>query len=101
MQHEAGGVLGEQIDGKSALEQIGKHAIDLIVTDINMPELDGLGLLAALKVMGNATPVIVVTAYGSDESAVAALNQGAIDYLVRPLCLDRVESVVRKALARQ
>ncbi|MDD2767498.1 MAG: response regulator [Methylococcus sp.] len=88
-------------DGKSALKQIGEYAIDLIVTDINMPELDGLSLLSTLKAMGNPTPVIVVTAYGTDDSAVAALNQGAFDYLVRPLCLNQVESVVRRALERQ
>ncbi|UZR27612.1 response regulator [Methylococcus mesophilus] len=88
-------------DGKSALKQLGERAIDLIITDINMPELDGLSLLAALKAKGIATPVILVTAYGTDESAVTALNQGAFDYLVRPLCLDRVESVVRKALESQ
>ncbi|QXP93829.1 response regulator [Methylococcus capsulatus] len=87
-------------DGKSALKQIGESAINLIITDINMPELDGLSLLAALKTMGITTPVILVTAYGTDESALTALNQGAFDYLVRPLCLDRVESVIRKALER-
>lgn len=87
-------------DGKTALARIGDCAIDLIVTDINMPELDGLSLLAALKAMGYEIPVIVVTAYGTEESAVAAMEQGAFDYLVRPLCLDQVELVVRRALKR-
>jgi two-component system response regulator AtoC len=88
-------------DGKVALELLRDSAVDLVVTDLNMPELDGLGLLTALRAEGNAVPVIVVTAYGTVESAVAAMKQGAFDYLIRPLDLDQVELVVRRALDRQ
>jgi two-component system response regulator AtoC len=88
-------------DGKAALALAAEHEIDLVVTDLNMPELDGLGLLTALRSQGNPVPVIVVTAYGTVESAVAAMKQGAFDYLIRPLDLDQVELVVRRALDRQ
>jgi two-component system response regulator AtoC len=88
-------------DGQAALELLRDSAMDLVVTDLNMPELDGLGLLTALRAEGNAVPVIVVTAYGTVESAVAAMKQGAFDYLIRPLDLDQVELVVRRALDRQ
>lgn len=88
-------------DGQAGLDLIGEHAVDLVVTDLNMPILDGLGLLSALRAAGNPVPVIVVTAYGTVESAVAAMKQGAFDYLIRPLDLDQVELVVRRALDRQ
>jgi two-component system response regulator AtoC len=88
-------------DGKAALALVGEHEVDLVVTDLNMPELDGLGLLTALRAQGNPVPVVVVTAYGTVESAVAAMKQGAFDYLIRPLDLDQVELVVRRALDRQ
>ncbi|MGZ8975773.1 sigma-54-dependent transcriptional regulator [Methylomagnum sp.] len=88
-------------DGKEALGLIDDHAVDLVVTDLNMPELDGLELLTALRAAGNTVPVIVVTAYGTVESAVAAMKQGAFDFLIRPLDVDQVELVVRRALDRQ
>lgn len=88
-------------DGQAALDLVSEHAVDLVVTDLNMPILDGLGLLSALRAAGNPVPVIVVTAYGTVESAVAAMKQGAFDYLIRPLDLDQVELVVRRALDRQ
>lgn len=88
-------------DGNAALAVAGEHELDLVVTDLNMPELDGIGLLTALRAFGNTVPVIVVTAYGTVESAVAAMKQGAFDYLIRPLDLEKVELVVRRALDRQ
>jgi two-component system response regulator AtoC len=88
-------------DGKAALALAAEHEVDLVITDLNMPELDGLGLLTALRSQGNPVPVIVVTAYGTVESAVAAMKQGAFDYLIRPLDLDQVELVARRALDRQ
>jgi two-component system response regulator AtoC len=88
-------------DGKAALALLAEHEVDLVITDLNMPELDGLGLLAALRAEGNLVPVIVVTAYGTVESAVAAMKQGAFDYLIRPLDLDQAELSVRRALDRQ
>jgi two-component system response regulator AtoC len=88
-------------DGKAALALVAEHAVELVVTDLNMPELDGLELLTALRAAGNPVPVIVVTAYGTVESAVATMKQGAFDFLIRPLDVDQVELVVRRALDRQ
>jgi two-component system, NtrC family, response regulator AtoC len=85
-------------DGVAALEIIRNSSVDLLVTDLNMPKMDGLALLSALRAEGNEMPVIVVTAYGTVEDAVAAMKQGAFDFIMRPLDIDQVEMVVNHAL---
>jgi two-component system response regulator AtoC len=84
--------------GRHALEMLHTHPVDLVVTDLNMPEMGGLELLETLRTEGNTVPVIVVTAYGAVETAVAAMKLGAADYLVRPLDIDETEMAVRRAL---
>jgi len=96
------GKLGCQIssaaDGVEALDIIRTSSIDLLITDLNMPRMDGLKLLTTLRQENNEIPAIVVTAYGTVETAVAAMKQGAIDFILRPLDVDQVEIVVRHAL---
>jgi two-component system, NtrC family, response regulator AtoC len=96
------GKLGCQVstaaDGVAALEIIRNTSVDLLITDLNMPKMDGLALLAALREEDNDIPVIVVTAYGTVESAVAAMKQGALDFIMRPLNIEQVEIVVKHAL---
>ncbi|SJM93888.1 sigma-54-dependent transcriptional regulator [Crenothrix polyspora] len=94
--------LGFQVstaaDGAEALDIIRKTSIDLLITDLSMPKMDGLALLAALRAEKYDLPVIIVTAYGTVESAVAAMKLGAFDFIVRPLDIEQVEMVVRHAL---
>jgi len=85
-------------DGAEALEIIHNHSINLLITDLNMPKMDGLALLSALRKEGNDLPVIIVTAYGTVETAVAAMKQGAFDFIMRPLDIEQVELVVSHAL---
>lgn len=85
-------------DGKEALEVLDSNTVDLVITDLKMPKLDGIGLLQQLREQNNDTPVIVVTAYGTVETAVNAMKYGASDYIVRPFELDAVESAVKRAL---
>jgi two-component system response regulator AtoC len=85
-------------DGAAALEIIHNTSVDLLITDLNMPKMSGLALLSALRQEGNDVPVIVVTAYGTVENAVAAMKQGASDFIMRPLDIDQVEIVVKHAL---
>jgi two-component system response regulator AtoC len=85
-------------NGKAALELLRTAPADLLVTDLNMPEMDGLGLLRALREEGDDIPVIVVSAYGTVENAVAAMKQGAFDFIIRPLDIGQVEMVIRRAL---
>ena len=76
--------LREAADGQQALALLEQHDADLIVTDVNMPVLGGLELLRELRARGDHTPVVVMTAYSSVESAVEAMRAGAIDYLQKP-----------------
>jgi two-component system response regulator AtoC len=96
--NQLGFQVSTAVDGAEALEIIRTTSIDLLITDLNMPNMDGLALLSALRVEGNELPVIVVTAYGTVESAVAAMKQGAFDFIVRPLDVEQVEMVVHHAL---
>lgn len=94
--------LGYQVsvaaDGVAALEIIRTSAIDLLVTDLMMPDMDGLALLTALRAMGNNVPVIVITAGGSIEAAVEAMKQGVFDFIKRPVAMAQLEVVVNNAL---
>jgi len=85
-------------DGKAALELLLKTPMDLLITDLNMPGMSGLELLAAMRSNGHTLPVIVVTAYGTVENAVAAMKLGAFDFIIRPLDVEQVEMVIRRAL---
>jgi two-component system response regulator AtoC len=85
-------------NGVEALAVLAQQAVDLIITDLKMPQLDGMGLLKQLRDQTNNIPVIVVTAYGTVETAVDAMKYGASDYIVRPFELDAVEAAVQQAL---
>lgn len=86
-------------NGVEALDQYQQHGADLIITDLCMPDMDGIGLLAALREGGADVPVIVVTAHGTIETAVTAMKHGACDYIVRPFDLDVLELAVKRALS--
>ncbi len=85
-------------DGKTALEHIGTRRPDLIISDIHMPGLDGMGLLAELRDGYHDIPVILITAFGSLKTAVDSLRSGAFDYLSKPFIADDIRLVVRRAL---
>ena len=85
-------------DGQAALALLQTTAIELLVTDLNMPKMNGLELLAAIRQDGHNFPVIMVTAYGTVENAVEAMKQGAFDFIIRPLDIEQVELVIRRAL---
>ncbi|BCG63602.1 MAG: two-component system, NtrC family, response regulator AtoC [Methyloprofundus sp.] len=85
-------------DGLQALQEIKEQLIDLVITDLQMPNMDGLGLLKQLRAAANTVPVIMVTAHGTVESAVAAMQYGASDYILRPFELEAVEAAVQRAL---
>jgi len=85
-------------DGKPALDRINSRSPDLVISDIHMPDLDGMGLLAELRVRHPDVPVILMTAYGSLKTAVDGLRSGAFDYLSKPFIVDDIRLVVRRAL---
>ena len=71
---------------------------DLVLTDLKLPGMDGLGLLAALRRQNSLTPVVLMTAFGTVESAVEAMKNGASDFLLKPFSLDHLMTVIQKAL---
>ncbi|MCF7970443.1 MAG: sigma-54 dependent transcriptional regulator [Methylococcaceae bacterium] len=88
----------QAVDGLQALQISHDEQVDLIITDLQMPNLDGLGLLKQLRANGSTVPVIMVTAHGTVETAVAAMQYGASDYILRPFKLEAVEAAVQRAL---
>ncbi|MCS6952124.1 MAG: sigma-54 dependent transcriptional regulator [Bryobacterales bacterium] len=91
---------GFEVDHAVSAEEALKRAehADLILTDLRLPGMDGLELLALLRRQNSQTPVIVMTAYGTVESAVEAMKAGAVDFLLKPFSLDHLTTVIRKAL---
>ncbi len=85
-------------DGVAGLALATARTPDLVVSDIKMPGLDGVGLLAGLRQQGYTMPVIMITAYADSESAIQAMKQGAYDYLTKPFKMDEIKLVIRRAL---
>ncbi|HCD30581.1 MAG TPA: hypothetical protein DEQ73_08270 [Phycisphaerales bacterium] len=85
-------------DGASALEQLDKRKIDLVITDLSMPGMDGLELLHAIRERDEHMPVILMTAYGSIEKAVEAMRAGAWDFVTKPFHGDELQLAVSRAL---
>ena len=81
-----------------ATQLMQKHGYDLCLTDMRLPDGDGLKLLEHVGEHYASTPVAVITAHGSAENAVAALKAGAFDYLAKPVSLNQLRALVRSAL---
>ena len=84
-----------------AIEMVAKGEFDLVMSDISMPGKSGLEVLRQTKTASPDTPVILVTAYASTESAVEALKLGAYDYLIKPFDVEELKNVVRNALEKR
>ncbi|MDD5216556.1 MAG: sigma-54 dependent transcriptional regulator [Candidatus Omnitrophica bacterium] len=89
------------VDGEEAWQEYLKSAPDLVLADIRMPSLDGIGLLEKIRHHNPNAKVILLTAYGSVEDAVKAMKKGAFYYLTKPVNLEELEFQVKKALANQ
>ena len=85
-------------DGEEALRLFKEKEVNLLLTDMRMPERDGLSLLHEVKRLKPEIPVILITAYGTIESAVSAMKEGATDYLLKPIKMEEVELVIQRAL---
>jgi len=86
-------------NGKEGLELFAKENPDLVISDIRMPEMDGIALLESIKAQAPSAKVILLTAYGSVEDAVKAMKKGAFYYLTKPVNLEEVEFLVKKAFS--
>ena len=85
-------------DGEEALRLFKENEINLVLTDMRMPERDGLSLLHEVKRLRPEIPVILITAYGTIESAVNAMKEGAMDYLLKPVKMEEMGLVIERAL---
>ena len=87
------------INGRHALEQIGLHPnVDLVLSDINMPEMDGLTLLTKLNEKNLLLKSVVVSAYGDMENIRTAMNRGAFDFITKPVNFEDLELTIEKTL---
>ena len=87
-------------DGKEALHITADNTIDLVISDIRMPGMNGLELLSALKQENSCLPVIMITAFASPDDAVTAMKNGAFDYITKPFNVDEIKSVITAATSR-
>jgi two-component system response regulator PilR (NtrC family) len=88
-------------NGESALEVMKHDHFDLIITDMKMPKVGGLELLKNVKEIYPDTVVVIITAFGTTESAVEAMKLGAFDYITKPFQMDEIRLVVKNALEKQ
>ena len=93
--------VAEAENGQRALEWLETHAADVVLSDLRMPGLDGLDLLSRLLGRESKPIVILLTAFGSVETAVEAMKRGAYDFLAKPVNLDRLDLLLRRALAER
>jgi len=101
MLKRAGYEVTEASDGEQAIGQVHKEIYDLVITDLRMPKADGMDVLKAVKSSSPDTVVLVVTAFGTADSAVEAMKQGAYDYLTKPFQVDEVQLIIRNALEKR
>jgi DNA-binding NtrC family response regulator len=96
-----GYVVDAADDARSALKLVDERLYNLVLTDMKMPEMSGLQLLKEARQKSHDTLFILMTAYGTVASAVAAMKEGAYDYLSKPLDMQRLRALVLKALEFQ
>ncbi len=86
-------------NGEEAVEQLHRGRPDIIFMDITMPKLDGLEALKRIREVNQRIPVIVITGYGTMQTAIEAMKFGAFEYLTKPLDVEKIRAVAKKALA--
>lgn len=86
-------------DGRQALDLLAQEPAELVVSDLKMDRLDGHALLTAVRQDHPGTAVILVTGYATVDSALAAMRDGAVHYLAKPLDLDEIRRSVREILS--
>lgn len=85
-------------NGLEAVEEIDRRSFDLLITDVKMPQLNGIDLLQHVKDKRPLLPVILITAYGTVQDAVKVIKKGAFDYIQKPFNTDTLYGVVKRAL---
>jgi len=97
---DAGYDVVSVIDGEKAIQKAEMEKFDLILLDMKLPDIDGLQVLELIKVKNPSQRVVMITAYGTIETAVEAMKKGAADYLQKPFTPEEVRSIVKQNLSR-
>ena len=87
--------------GRAGIERVRRGGIDLVVSDVKMPDLDGLDMLREIKAVEPSPHVITITAFGSIDTAIRAVKLGAFDYITKPFEIDQLLLAVQKALSER
>jgi len=98
---EEGYIVDTAANGPEGIEKAKARQFDLVITDMKMPDMDGLEVLSQLKEINTETAVIVMTAYGTIEVAVSAMKKGAFDFLAKPFESEHMLVLVEKAIQSQ
>jgi two-component system response regulator PilR (NtrC family) len=101
MLHREGYRVDTAVDGLQAVNHLRDHSYDLVISDIKMPRMTGLELLAHIKERTPETVVLMVTAFSSTDEAVDAMKQGAYDYITKPFRNEEIRLIVKNALERR
>ncbi|MCR4344745.1 MAG: response regulator, partial [Candidatus Scalindua sp.] len=88
-------------DGQEAVSLTDKQNYDMLFLDMRMPRMGGMKVLERVKKTSKETTVVIMTAYGSIESAVEAMQKGAYDYIIKPFSVDNIELLLKRVQERQ
>ncbi|NOZ63987.1 MAG: sigma-54-dependent Fis family transcriptional regulator [Caldiserica bacterium] len=100
LEEEGYQVIGKE-DAQGAIEILKREKVDLLITDLRLPGMDGLSLLKKTQEVSPATLIIIITAYATVENAVEAMKEGAYDYVTKPINLDRFLLLIKRAVAEK
>lgn len=98
---QAGHTIHEAEDGQSGLSQFASHKYDLVITDLRMPDLSGIEVTRQLHERAPEVPVLIITAFGTIQTAVEAIKAGAYDFVLKPFSRDQLMMAVDKALEHE
>lgn len=87
-------------DGEEALGKFRKKIFEAVITDMRMPRISGMEVLRGIRKISARTPVVVITAYGTVNTAVEAMKDGASDFIMKPFSLEHIESVVKNLISK-
>ncbi len=96
--------LGYQVSaaygGREGLTQFEQGSFQLVILDLKLPDMDGLEVLEAIKAVDSRAVVLIITGYGTIESSVIAVKKGAYDFIPKPINLEFLELIIRRALEK-